>query len=141
MKHALANNKMQIALRNLKNSSDNAIKDFEEGEAEMILLINSKKHINNYFYSVHTYVKVLLTYSEILDSELSQEQYEIMHVNLTKIINGKFDSYMRELILKYVDHCKKYNCDAKFFENLKNISYFKTNKKMTEDDYETDLID
>ena len=60
VKHALANNTMQIALRNLKNSSDNAIKDFEEGEAEMILLINSKKHINNYFYSVHTYVKVLL---------------------------------------------------------------------------------
>ena len=141
VKHALAKNKMQIALRNLKDSSKNAIKDFEEGELEMILLIDSKKHINNYFYSVHTYVKSLLLYSEILDSELSQERYEIIHINLTKIANGEFDSYMRELILKYVEHCKKYNCDTKFFENLQRLPYFKINKKTTEDDYETDLID
>lgn len=140
VKHALAKNAMEMGLYKFRHNQLGAESDFLEGKENMLELISSKNHVNNYLYSVHTYVDLMLVYSKVTNSSLQQNDYEKIHTNLKKITLRSFDSHMKSVIERYVQHCKKYGKNQ-YCDGLLNLPKRKVEWVATEDEYETDLID
>ncbi|MEG1567789.1 MAG: SIR2 family protein [Anaerovoracaceae bacterium] len=140
VKHALAKNLMEIGLYKFKHNQTGAENDFSKGKADMLELVVSKKHIDNYLYSVHTYVDLMLTYSNVNSCLLQISDYKTMQEHLTKIAAGSFDSHMKSVIDRYVQHCKKKGVNQ-YCEGLVKLPRNKVDSVASEDEYETDLID
>jgi len=140
VKHALAKNKMEIGLYKFRHSQAGAETDFTDGKADMLEMVTSKKHMDNYLYSVHTYVDLMLTYSKVNNSLLSKSDYETIYEHLKKIAAGSFDSHMKVVIDRYVQHCVTYGMDQ-YCDGLVKLPKWKVARVATEDEYETDLID
>lgn len=140
VKHALAKNKMEIGLYKFKKKQAGAESDFSEGKSDMLELVDSRKHIDNYLYSVHTYVDLMLVYSKVNNSLLPLTDYEKIHAHLKKIAAGSFDSHMKVVIERYVQHCEAYAM-KQYCEGLVKLPKWKIDRVANEDEYETDLID
>lgn len=140
VKHALAKNKMEIGLYKLRNNQIGADIDFSEGKADMLDLIESRKHMDNYLYSVHTYVALMLAYSNVSKTPLSKTDYEKIREHLKRITAGSIDSHMKDVIDSYVRHCKNYGMNS-YCDGLERLPKEKVDRVATEDEYETDLID
>jgi hypothetical protein len=140
VKHALAKNKMEIGLYKIRNSQAGAQSDFSQGKADMLELVVSRNHMDNYLYSVHTYVDLMLAYSKVNSCRLTQPDYEKIHEHLKKIAAGSFDSHMKVVIERYVRHCETYGMNQ-YCDGLVKLPKWKVDRVATEDEYETDLID
>lgn len=140
VKHALAKNKLEIGLYKFKHSQVGAESDFSKGKEDMLELIASKNHINNYLYSVHTYVCLMLEYSKVNSTLLLKSDYEEIHKHLRKIASGSFDTHMKGIIDRFVRHCETYGMNQ-YCVGLVKLPRWKVDRVATEDEYETDLID
>ncbi len=140
VKHALAKNKMEIGLYKFKNSQAGAESDFSKGKEDMLELVASKNHMDNYLYSVHTYVYLMLEYSKMNSTLLLKSDYVEIHKHLKKIAAGSFDSHMKDIIDRYVQHCETYGMNQ-YCVGLVKLPKRNVYRVATEEEYETDLID
>lgn len=140
VKHALAKNMMEIGLYKFRQGQAEAENDFSKGKEDMLELIISKKHMNNYLYSIHTYIDLMLAYSKVNNCLLPQPDYENIHEHLKRIVTGSIDSHMKSVIERYVQHCEKFGMNQ-YCNGLVKLPKWKVDRVANEDEYETDLID
>lgn len=110
IKHALAKNKMERAL--FENGSSVAVYYFEEGEKEILELINSQRYSKALCYSVHSYIELKLKYTiqrSVKDPKSLEKIADKLYCALTKAANINYDRYIKNARGQLYIFCKTNN--------------------------------
>lgn len=105
--HALAKNRMERALKELDEriSSDSvAAYLFEEGEKEIIELINNPRYSRSFCYSVHAYLDMKMKYCKKACKRIEREEailYSKWIIQGLKLSNDKYMSDIRKRFIQF----------------------------------------
>lgn len=138
IQHALAKNKMERALYELeKGYASAAPYYFEEGEKEILWLINSPHYSNALCYSVNTYIDMKLKYCTLSNQPFDKNIGESLYEYLIWAARVNYDPYIKNSRKTLLQYCIKNDltelCDKLSPENF--IEYIRNEY----DDY--DVID
>lgn len=131
--HALAKNRLEIGLDDLKNGRPSADENFEQGCREMENIINSPNYDRAFGYSVHSYATMLMKYYEEKGQIIPPEQCKSLNAFFNTLIEKQIDSNTKQIIVQFYHYCENNNI-TQYCEGLEEIWNI-TPYVITDEDY------
>ncbi len=122
--HALAKNKMERALKELEEgvSSNITTYMFEEGEKEIIGLINNPNYSRSFCYSVHAYLDMKMKYCKKIYKKIKEDEAELYVKWILRGLQLSNDKYMHDIKNRFIKFISKLGFD-KQIEELNSFKY------------------
>lgn len=106
--HAMAKNRMERALQELEESSYSiAAFMFEEGERNLINLINNPRYSRSFCYSVHAYLDMKMKYCNKIQAEINVEDARLFADWILKGLRLSNDKYMNDIKNRFIKFAGK----------------------------------
>lgn len=113
-KHALAKNWMERALKEINEGASYDVVEvlFEEGEKDIISLINSPQYSRSFCYSVHAYLDMKMKYCNKLRKSISETETECFVGWILKGLRLSNDKYMNDIKNRFIDFAKYWGYES-----------------------------
>lgn len=121
-KHALAKNWMERALKEINEGASYGTVAylFEEGEKDMISLINSPRYSRSFCYSVHAYLDMKMKYCKKLRKSISETETEEFVAWILKGLRLSNDKYMNDIKNRFIDFARNLGYESYVSELLRH---------------------
>lgn len=123
--HALAKNRMEIGLFELKEGKSTADEQFLLGCTAMEELIRDPQFDKAFNYSVHSYAVMLMKYHDAKRIVIPADLCEKLHLYFTDIIAKPIDEETKNIIIRFCRYCKDHKC-PQFSTGLDRVKYMAT---------------
>ena len=107
--HALAKNRMEIGLDDLRKGNLDADEVFNQGCNEMEEIIYNPNFQNAYNYSVHSYAFFIMKYYDKKGLLVPSEKCVMLNKLFVQVIAKPIDVRMKNIIVQFCDYCKAHD--------------------------------
>lgn len=107
--HALAKNRMEIGLDDLRKGNLDADEVFNQGCNEMEEIIYNPNFQNAYNYSVHSYAFFIMKYYDKKGLLVPSEKCVMLNNLFVQVIAKPIDVRMKNIIVQFCDYCKAHD--------------------------------
>ena len=128
-RHALAKNLMERAIEQIKNGDISYAPYYmDEGIMEIKKIIDDPAYSRGYKYSLHALIDMSIKYSSQSGRNIDGTDIEYMSEKIYNLARNDIDSYIVDLIRKYISYCILHNMEEyctkiinKHYEQLSDI--------------------
>lgn len=131
--HALAKNRMEIGLDDLKKGKSSADENFQLGCDLMVSIINNPNYSRAFSYSVHSYAAMLMKYYAAKSLTIPSEKCEELNKLFNILIEKQIDTNTKEIIIAFYRYCETNNI-PQYCEGLEPIWHITPYVVLDEDD-------
>lgn len=111
VEHALAKNRMEIGLDDLKKGKPSADENFQQGCRDMEKIIFNPDYSRALSYSVHSYATMLMKYYKQKNEIIPDDQCKTLNSLFKALLEKQIDSNIKEIIIKFFHYCKGNNIE------------------------------
>lgn len=133
--HALAKNRMEIGLNDLKYGGASAEENFQQGCVEMENIINNPNYSRAFAYSVHSYSNMLMNYYHEKRQIIPPEKCEKLNNFFRLLLEMQIDSRAKEAVIYFYKYCENNNI-TQYCVGLEKVWKIRPRIVVDEDDIE-----
>lgn len=133
--HALAKNRMEIGLDNLKKEKPSADENFQLGCDAMLSIINNPNYSRAFSYSVHSYAAMLIRYYTEKKQAIPSEKCEELRKFFNILLGNQIDTKTKQIIIDFYRFCEQNNI-TQYCRGLESIWHVTPYVILDEDDIE-----